>query len=95
MRLGSKGQAAGNIAAGMILVVIVGMIGLISITVYDSVENSLEGSLSSSTGSAALTLSNFTENVYDGYDLASNVPIILAAALLLAVIVGFAIYMRA
>lgn len=75
----------------MILVLLVGVVGLVGVTVYDSIDNSLGADL---TGDALATKGNFTENVYDGYDLASNIPIVLAAGLLLTVILGFALYVR-
>ena len=93
MRFDRKGQV-NDIVSAMILLVILGFIGIISVTVYDSIEDSMTDALSSSTGAAAITVGNFTENVYDGYDLASNLPLILAAALLLSVIVGLAVVLR-
>jgi len=92
LKLGNKGQANNAIVAGMLLVLIVSVVGIVGITVYDSIENSLGSDL---TGDALATKANFTENTYDGYDLASNIPIVLAAGLLLTVIIGFVAYMRA
>lgn len=92
MKLGNKGQGSNAIVAAMILILIVAVVGIVGITVYDSIDDSLGSDL---TGDALATKNNFTENVYDGYDLASNIPIILAAGLLLTVIIGFAIYVRA
>lgn len=89
-----KGQVNSNLVSGMIFLVIIGFLGIISITVYDSVEGSMSNTLSSSTQEAAQTLNNFTETTYDGYDLVSNLPIILAASLLLAVIIGLTAYVR-
>ena len=86
-----KGQASNAIVNSMIILLIVGVVGIVGVTVYDSIENSLGADL---TGDALATKGNFTENVYDGYDLASNIPIVLAAGLLLTVIIGFALYMR-
>lgn len=91
MRLGNKGQANNAIVAAMIIVLMVGVVGLIGVTVYDSIDNSIGSDL---TGDALATKGNFTDGVYDGYDLASNIPIILAAGLLLTVIIGFGMYVR-
>lgn len=91
MRLGNKGQANNAIVASMIVLLIVAVVGIVGVTVYDSIEDSLGADL---TGAAAATKGNFTANVYDGYQLASNIPIILAAGLLLTVIIGFAVYVR-
>ena len=88
---GNKGQANNAIVTSMIIILIVAVVGIVGVTVYDSIEDSLGSDL---TGDALATKNNFTENVYDGYDLASNIPIVLAAALLLSVIIGFALYVR-
>lgn len=93
MRVDRKGQV-NNIVSAMVLVLIVGFIGIISITIYDSIDDSMTSALSSSTGDAAQTLGNFSGAVYDGYDLVSNVPLVLAAALLLSVIIGLAVVLR-
>jgi len=90
-----KGQAGNNIIGGMILIIIVGFLGIISLVIYDSVETSMLASISTTTADSYYTVQNYTENFYDGEDLVSNVPIVLAAGLLLAVIVGFALYVRA
>lgn len=90
----NKGQADSTIIAGLMVLIIVGIVGITSITVYDSIQSSLSGSLTSTTSESAITMDNFTENVYNGYDLASNIPIVLAAGLLLAVIMGFAMLTR-
>ncbi|GAG79400.1 unnamed protein product [marine sediment metagenome] len=90
--LRNKGQAGGNaIVGGMLLLLMVAVIGIITITVYDSIDNSLGNDL---TGAAGAARDNFSDNFYDGTDLASNIPIVLAAGLLLTVIVGFVMYMR-
>lgn len=91
MRLSNKGQASNAIVASMVIILVVAVVGIVGVTVYDSIENSLGADL---TGDALATKANFTENVYDGYDLASNIPIVLAAGLLLTVIIGFALYVR-
>jgi hypothetical protein len=91
MRLSNKGQASNAIVASMVIILVVAVVGIVGVTVYDSIENSLGADL---TGDALATKDNFTENVYDGYDLASNIPIVLAAGLLLTVIIGFALYVR-
>ena len=91
MKIRNKGQARNDLVGAMILILIVGVVGLIGLTVYDSIDDSLGADL---TGDALATKGNFTDNVYDGYDLASNIPIILAAGLLLTVIIGFAMYVR-
>jgi hypothetical protein len=91
MRLSNKGQASNAIVSSMVIILIVAVVGIVGVTVYDSIENSLGADL---TGDALATKDNFTENVYDGYDLASNIPIVLAAGLLLTVIIGFALYVR-
>lgn len=90
----NKGQMNNSIVASMIILLIVGFLGIISLTVYDSIEGSLSSSLSTSTGDAAQTVGNFTENFYDGQDLVSNLPIVIAAGLLISVIVGFTLYLR-
>lgn len=82
-----KGQVNNAVVGGMLLILIVAIVGLIGITVYDSIDDSLGSDL---TGPALSTKKNFTENTYDGYDLVSNVPIVLAAGLLLVVILTFA-----
>lgn len=88
---GNKGQANNAIVGAMILILLISVVGIVGITVYDSIESSLGGDL---TGDALATKGNFTENTYDGYDLASNIPIILAAGLLITVILGFALLTR-
>lgn len=90
--LGKKGQASNAIVNSMVILLIVGVVGIVGVTVYDSIQSSLGASL---TGKALTTKNNFTDNVYDGYDLASNIPIVLAAGLLLTVIIGFTLYVRA
>ena len=90
--LGKKGQASNAIVNSMVILLIVGVVGIVGVTVYDSIQSSLGSSL---TGKALTTKNNFTDNVYDGYDLASNIPIVLAAGLLLTVIIGFTLYVRA
>jgi hypothetical protein len=88
-----RGQASNNaIVGGMLLILMVAVIGLVAITVYDSIDDSLGTDL---TGAAGAARDNFSDNFYDGTDLASNIPIVLAAGLLLTVIIGFAMYMRA
>lgn len=89
-----KGQAGANILAGMILLVLIGVIGITSITVYDSVDDSLSSTLTSVSSDAGQTLGNFTDNVFEGYSLTGNVPIVLASGLLIAVILGFALVAR-
>jgi hypothetical protein len=89
--MSDKGQASNAIVQSMLVLLIVAAVGIVGITVYDSIENSLGADL---TGDALATKNNFTENTYDGYDLASNIPIVLAAGLLITVIVGFALYLR-
>jgi len=89
--LKNKGQASGAIVNSMIILLIVAVVGIVGVTVYDSIEDSLGADL---TGDALATKGNFTENVYDGYDLAANIPIVLAAGLLLTVIIGFTLYVR-
>lgn len=89
--IGRKGQADNTIVNSMVVLLVVGVVGIIGVTVYDSIENSLGSTL---TGDALATKGNFTENVYNGYDLAANIPIVLAAGLLLTVIIGFAMFVR-
>lgn len=89
--LGKKGQANNAIIAAMILLLVVSVVGIVGITVYDSIDDSLGADL---TGNALATKNNFSENTFDGYDLASNIPIILAAGLLITVILGFALLTR-
>lgn len=89
-----KGQANSMIVASLTLLVIIGFLGLVSVTIYSNIEDSVDDSLSSTTGQAAQTMNNITAGVYDGYDLAANIPIILAAGMLLAVIIGFGMYVR-
>jgi len=81
-----------TIVGSMIVLLLVGFVGIVSLTVYDSIDDSLTDSLSSSTGDASAVVKNFSGSFYDGQQLASNVPIILAAGLLLMVIMGFAVY---
>ena len=90
--IGTKGQASNAIVNSMVVLLIVAVVGIVGVTVYDSIEDSLGADL---TGDALATKDNFTENVYDGYDLASNIPVVIAAGLLLTVIIGFAMYVRA
>ena len=94
MDLKTKGQVNNAIVSTMILLMIIGFLGIINVTIFSSIETSVSGSLSSSTSSAQAALNNMSGGFYDGYDLAANIPIILAAGLLLAVIVGFAVYVR-
>jgi hypothetical protein len=88
-----KGQGM-NIIPAVILLMLVGFVGIVSITVYDSIESSLASGLSSTTSDAYYTHSNFSGEVFDGYTLASNIPIVLAAGLLIMVILGFGLYIR-
>ena len=67
--LGNKGQASNAIVSSMIVLLIVAVVGIVGVTVYDSIAGSLGSDL---TGTALATKNNFTENVYDGYDLAAN-----------------------
>jgi len=90
-KLGNKGQASNAIVGAMVTLLIVAVVGIVGVTVYDSIAGSLGDGL---TGAALATKNNFTANVYDGYDLASNIPIVMAAGLLLTVIIGFAMYVR-
>lgn len=90
--LGTKGQANNAIVQGMLLLLIVAVIGIVAVTVYASIASSLGADL---TGAASAAKENFSENFYDGTDLASNIPIVIAAGLLLSVIMAFALYMRA
>lgn len=85
----------GNIVTGLIGLLLIGFLGIISITVYSDLDDSLTATLASSTSDAAYTMGNFSENFYDAEDLASNIPVVLAAGLLLAVLVGLAFYVRA
>jgi len=90
-KLDSKGQSSDMIVSTMITLLLVGFLGIVSLTVYDSVGTSMTGS--SSTAADAV-IANFSDNFYDGEELASNIPLIMAAGLLIAVIIGFAMYMR-
>ena len=92
LKLGRKGQMNNSIVSAMILVVIVGFIGVISITIYDDIDDSMVNTASTTT--AKNTIGNFTDNVYDGYDLAANIPIVLAAALIITVVLGMAMVVR-
>ena len=87
-----KGQAGSNIVSSMVLLMLIGFLGIVSVTVYSSIDTSMSSTASSTL--ATHTIGNFTENFYDGMDLTSNIPIVLAASLLLMVIVGFALYVR-
>jgi len=89
----NKGQLGGtNLVYGMFILMIVGFLGIVSITVYDSVRAStVEGM---NTASATNAAANFTANFLDGEELASNLPIVIAASLLLTVIIGFVAWMR-
>jgi len=94
IRARDRGQASNQIVVGMITFLMVGFLGIVSVTIYDGINTSMAATLSSSTSSAAVTLGNYSERVFDGYDLTSNIPIILAAGMLLAVIIGFALYVK-
>ena len=87
-----KGQAGSNIVGSMILLLMIGFLGIVSVTVYDSIDTSMVSTASST--AAVNTVGNFSENFYDSEDLASNIPIVIAAGVLLSVIIGFALYMR-
>lgn len=89
--LGNKGQANNAIVAAMILILVVSVVGIVGITVYNSIDSSLGSDL---TGTSLATKNNFTNNTYEGYVLAGNIPIILAAGLLITVILGFALFTR-
>lgn len=78
--------------AGMITLLVVAFVGITSITIYDDVETSMTAAAGTS---ADAINANFTANFYSGEQLAANVPIILAAGLILAVILGFAAAVRA
>jgi hypothetical protein len=92
-KLSTKGMADNTIVNSMIIMLVVGVVGLIGITVFNSINSSLIGDLTS--GSAAdYAADNFTDGFYEGMDLSSNIPIVLAAGLLLMVIIGFAMYVR-
>ena len=75
----------------MVIILIVGMLGIVILTVYASIDDSLS---TATTTTAQETIGNFSSNYYNGMDLAANIPIVLAAGLLLSVIVGFAVFVR-
>ena len=79
--------------SGLIVLLLVGFLGIVSITVFDSIKTSVTSA--SATTRATQVTNNITDNFYDGMDLTSNVPIVLAAGMLLAVIIGFTLYVRA
>jgi len=92
MKLGLKGQASNTIVQSMILLVIVGFLGIISVTIYENLDSSFTNTASDT--AAVRAIGNFSSNFYDSEDLVSNVPIVIASGLLLTVIIGFAVYVR-
>ena len=89
----NKGQAGNNLVSGLIVLMLVGFLGIVSITIFDSIQTSTTNA--AQTTRATQTVSNITDSFYEGMELSSNIPIVLSAGLLLAVIVGFALYVRA
>jgi hypothetical protein len=90
----NKGVVQGNaIIGGMVMLMIVAFLGLVSVTVYDSIAGSVVDGMSAADATNAAN--NFTDNFMEGEQLASNIPIVLAAGLLLMVIMGLALYVRA
>lgn len=94
MSLGKKGQANSAVLAGMLLLVVIGVIGITSITIYSSIDTSLTSTITSTTSAAIPTINNFSDNTYEGYSLAGNVPIVIAAGLLISIILAFAVFTR-
>ena len=91
MKTKNKGQAGNTIVAAMVSLLIVGFLGIVSITIYSDISSSMK---TASSTSADYVIDNFSGNFYDGQDLASNIPIVLAAGLLLMVIMGFTMYLQ-
>lgn len=82
-----------NLVSGLIVLMLVGFLGIVSITIFDSIDTSTTDA--GQTTRATQTRGNITDGFYNGMDLSSNIPIVLAAGMLIAVIVGFALYVRA
>jgi len=76
----------------MVLLMMVGILGVMSVTVYSNLHDTFTDT--ASTTAADMAIGNFSENFYDGEDLVSNLPIVIAAGLLLSVIIGFAMFIR-
>ena len=91
MKMKNKGQASNDIVGGMVMILVIGMLGIVILTVYASIDDSLA---TATTTSAQQTIGNFSGSYYNGMDLAANIPIVLAAGLLLTVIVGFSVFVR-
>jgi hypothetical protein len=90
----NKGQAGNEIVTGMITLLMVGMMGLICILVYNNISTSVIPDLGATTSAARMTANNLSDGFFDGMDLSSNIPIVIAAGILLMVIIGFAMYVR-
>jgi len=82
----NKGQ---NLAlvGGVIGIVVVAVLLLIGNIVYSQIAASMGGTL---TGAAAAVQGNITSNTQNAFQLAASTPLVLGAALILTVILGFA-----
>lgn len=79
----NKGQA--QLVAGVMGLVIIATLLLVSNIIYENIQDSLTGTLSSNTAVAA----NITDNTRSAFSLSAIVPVIMGATLILGVILGF------
>lgn len=75
------------------MLMVVAFIGITAVTIYSSIRDGVYDS--ATTAAATNAINNFSDNFYEGTDIASNIPIVVAAGLILSVIMAFTLYVRA
>lgn len=75
------------LVGGVIGIIVVSVLLYIGNITYDKIRSSMAGT---TTGSAAATEANITANTNSAFQLSATSPLILGAALILTVILGFA-----
>jgi hypothetical protein len=80
---------SGVIIGGLILVLIIGVFVMLGGVISSQVQTSLTNTMATSTV-AIQTIGNATENVNSSYILASNIPIVVVAAVVILVMLSMA-----
>ena len=85
-RIGNKGQNMA-LVGGVIGIIVVSVLLYIGNITYTKISTSMTGTTS---GSALATENNITANTNSAFQLSAVTPLVLGAALILTVILGFA-----
>lgn len=90
MKIQNKGQVGAGVSESILGLLVIVAIAYVTIKVGNSMgTNTLTGDVSSST-EARMSHGNFTDNLWDSYQLMSLTPYLIGALVVITLVIGFA-----